>query len=72
MTEMGYWLIGIVLAMFGIGQGMLFQGKILLGGDKEKIGKNLKGFGWFWIGMAGLYLIVYTIFWQIIPRFCTQ
>ena len=72
MTEIGYWLLGVVVAMFGIGQGMLFQGKVLLGEDAKKMGKRLKIYGWIWIWMSAAYLIAYTIIWQIIPRFCTQ
>jgi hypothetical protein len=37
MNDLVYWLIGIVLAMWGIGLGLLFQGKYLLAeGGEEK------------------------------------
>ena len=73
MTEMGLWLIGIVLAMFGIGAGMYYQGKILLEPEKNKTtGKGLKIIGKILIGSAAFYLIIYTIFWQVIPRIFPQ
>lgn len=68
MTEMGLWLIGIILAMVGIGMNMYYQGKILLEPEKnETTGGHLKRGGKVLIGLAGFYLIIYTVFWQIIP-----
>ena len=59
MNDTIRWLIGIVLAMAGIGLGMFYQGKVLLKPDeKQKIGKQLYILGKIWIAIAVFYLVV--------------
>jgi len=73
LTDPGPWLIGIVLAMLGIGMSMYYQAKILLKPDEnKKTAKQLSVYGKIFISLAGIYLIVYLIFWQIIPCIVSQ
>jgi len=73
MIDPGLWLIGIVLAMLGIGMNMYYQGKILLKPEEnKKTGKQLLVYGKIFIYVAGIYLIVYLIIWQIILRIPPQ
>lgn len=73
MTDLGLWLIGIILATLAIGMNMYFQAKILLKPEEnKKTGKQLLVYGQLFIYIAGIYLIVYLIFWQIIPRLFPQ
>lgn len=60
MNEVVYWLIGIVLAMWGIGLGLFYQGRYLLAPDKEKPrrARDIKSVGIIWLCIGGFYLIV--------------
>ena len=60
MNAVVYWLIGIVLAMFGIGLGLFYQGRYLLAPESEKLkrAKEIKNVGIWWLVIGVIYLIV--------------
>ena len=61
MIELIAWLIGIVLAMSGIGLGLLFQGKYLLAEDREekrRWAERMKRVGIAGFVIGGFYLVV--------------
>ena len=64
MSDLICWLIGIVLALAGVGLGMFYQGKVLLTpeeGKKRIIGKQLYLTGQVLIVIAFVYLIVVIV-----------
>ena len=59
MNDVVYWLIGIALAMSGIGLGLYYQGRYLLApeGEKLKRARDIKYVGIWWLIMGIVYLI---------------
>ena len=63
MIELIAWLIGIVLAMSGVGLGLLFQGKYLLAAEneKERIAENMKTGGIIWLSICVFCFVVLLV-----------
>ena len=61
MNGVIYWLIGIVLAMWGIGLGLFFQGKYSLakdGEEKRRWAERMKKVGIAGLVIGSFYLVV--------------
>ena len=64
MNEVVYWLIGIVLAMWGIGLGLFYQGRYLLAKDREekqRRARNMKRVGIIWLCIGLFYFVAVII-----------
>jgi len=65
MSDMVYWLIGIILAMLGIGLSIFLQGDYQLESEEYKKrlkASRMKGVGIAFWGLALAYLIVALFF----------
>jgi len=65
MSDMVYWLIGITLAMLGIGLSIYLQGDYQLESDeyiRRLKASRMKGVGIAFLGLALAYLIVALFF----------
>ena len=65
MSDMVYWLIGIILAMLGIGLSIFLQGDYQLESEEYKRrlkASRMKGVGIAFLGLALAYLIVALFF----------
>jgi len=61
MSDVIYWLIGIVLAMWGIGLGLFFQGRYSLAEDREekrRWAERMKRVGIAWLVIGSFYLVI--------------
>jgi len=61
MSDVIYWLIGIVVAMWGIGLGLFFQGRYSLAEDREekrRWAERMKRVGIAWLVIGSFYLVI--------------
>ena len=62
MKEITYWIVGMMVALIGLGISLFYQGQALLEpNDKEKLGKQLVGYGKLFFILSVIYIVGYFI-----------